>query len=200
MRDRVVSGVVIAFLAVGCILPACGVMPGTKPQIEPPQLEERLAELENEVAGLRDIVLILKESQDEIVLSHDEFGVILDGIQEDLVALTSEHERFVTGLGDAFSTFAVGGGYSPVPSGVGGGYSPVITEALDGITEALNVIAERNNYFYGKLMTVRDFEAEQAYLSERVGNIETQLTTMADIESRLQVIEARLGIVPPPPS
>ncbi len=192
MRDRVVSGVVIAFLAVGCILPACGVMPGTKLQIETLQLDERVAELERKVEELQKIPGRLKLFED------------------DLAALTSEQQQLATGLGEAFSAFGVGGGYSPVPSGVGGGYSPVITEALDGITEALNVIAERNNYFYGKLMTVRDFEAEQAYLSERVGNIETEIEAMhihgesTDamidyIDARLRLIEEELAVEPPPP-
>jgi len=181
MRDRVVSGVVIAFLAVGCILPACGVMPGTKLQIETLQLDERVAELERKVEELQKIPGRLKLFED------------------DLAALTSEQQQLATGLGEAFSAF-----------GVGGGYSPVITEALDGITEALNVIAERNNYFYGKLMTVRDFEAEQAYLSERVGNIETEIEAMhihgesTDamidyIDARLRLIEEELAVEPPPP-
>jgi len=177
MRDRLVSWVVIAFLAVGCILPACGVMPGTKLQIEP-QLEERVAELERKVEELQKIPGRLKLSQDE------------------LAALTSEHQQFVTGLGEVFSTFTVPEGCQP------------------RMFDTFNVIAERNNYFYGKLMTVRDFEMEQTYLSERVGNIETQLATeieamhihgestdaMIDyIDARLRLIEEELAVEPPPP-
>jgi len=182
MRDRLVSWVVIAFLAVGCILPACGVMPGTKPQIEPPQLEERVAELENEVAGLRDIILVLKESQDEIVLSHDEFGVILDTVISDNRVCASERQQLLTGLKDAFSTFSVGGGYSPI------------------MADTLNEIAERNNYFYGKLMTVRDFETELATGIEAMHIHGESTDAMIDyIDARLSVLEARLAIEPPPP-
>jgi len=116
MRDRLVSWVVIAFLAVGCILPACGVMPGIKPQIEPPQLEERLAELESQVKELQETIgqveslahgygltmyniqddlAALTSEQQQIILSHDEVGIILDGVLNDLGALTSEQQQII---------------------------------------------------------------------------------------------------------
>jgi len=177
MRDRLVSWVVIAFLAVGCILPACGVMPGTKPQIEIAQLDERVAELERKVEELQKIPGRLKLSQDE------------------LAALTSEHQQFVTGLGEVFSTFAVPEGCQP------------------RMFDTFNVIAERNRYFYGKLLTSvpqDDFVLEQAYVRERLGNIETEIEAMGIqgestdamidyIDARLREIERKLAVEPPPP-
>jgi len=65
---------------------------------------------------------------------------------------------------------------------VGAGYSPIITQInrtlvsshdefgiiLDSINSTVALTFERNRYFYGKLMTVRDFEVEQTYFRQEL--------------------------------